>query len=102
MVKCPFYIVFYPSCYEYIIVLLESMINSLHAGDFASFFVVCGIFFFFFFFFFLTINFVQKKSFRNTIRVSNSLDPDQARRFVGPDLSPNYLQRLSADDKSHH
>ena len=46
-----------------------------------------------------------KKSFRNTIRVSNSLDPDQARQNVGPDLDPNCLQRLSglsADDKSCH
>ena len=34
--------------------------------------------------------------FFNTIRVSKSLDPDQARRFVGPDLGPNCLQRLSA------
>ena len=36
--------------------------------------------------------------------MSNSLDPDQARRFVGPDLGPNCLQRLhvSADDKSCH
>ena len=38
---------------------------------------------------------------RNTTRVSNSLDPDQARHLVGPDLGPNYLGRLS-DDKSHH
>ena len=30
-----------------------------------------------------------KNSFRNTIRVSNSLDPDQARHTVGPDLGPN-------------
>ena len=30
--------------------------------------------------------------------MSNSLDPDQARRFVGPDLGPNCLQMLSADD----
>ena len=36
----------------------------------------------------------------NTIRVSNSLDPDQARQNVGPDLDPNGLQRLSADKKS--
>ena len=36
-------------------------------------------------------------SFRNTIRVSNSLDPDQAWCFVGPDLDPNCLQRISAD-----
>ena len=27
----------------------------------------------------------------------NSLDPDQARHFVGPDLGPNCLQILSAD-----
>ena len=33
----------------------------------------------------------------NTIRVSNSLDSDQAQHFVGPDLGPNCLQRLSAD-----
>ena len=32
--------------------------------------------------------------------MSNSLDPDQARHFVGPDLGPNCLQRLSADDIS--
>ena len=38
--------------------------------------------------------------FFNTIRVSNRLDPDQARHFVGPDLGPNCLQRLSADNKS--
>ena len=31
---------------------------------------------------------------------SNSLDPDQARHFVGPVLGPNRLQRLLADDKS--
>ena len=30
--------------------------------------------------------------------MSNSLDPDQARRFVGPDLDTNCLQRYSADD----
>ena len=30
--------------------------------------------------------------------MSNSLDPDQARHSVGPDLGPNCLQRLSADD----
>ena len=30
--------------------------------------------------------------------MSNRLDPDQAQRFVKPDLGPNCLQRLSADD----
>ena len=38
-----------------------------------------------------------KNSFRDAIRVSNSLDPDQAQRFVGSDLDPNCLQRFSAD-----
>ena len=40
----------------------------------------------------------SKKYFRNANRVSNSFDPDQARRYVGPDLGPNCLKRLSADD----
>ena len=34
--------------------------------------------------------------------MSNSLDPDQARQFVGPDLGPNCLLRLSADDTVRH
>ena len=38
--------------------------------------------------------------FINTICVSNSLDPDQARHFVGPDQGPNCLQMLSANRKS--
>ena len=42
---------------------------------------------------------VFKKSSRNTISVSNGLDPDQDQRSVGPDLGPNCSQRLSADDK---
>ena len=32
--------------------------------------------------------------------MSNRVDPDQARRFVGPDLGLNCLQRLTADDTS--
>ena len=32
--------------------------------------------------------------------MSNGLDPDQDRHSIGPDLGPNCLQRLSADDKS--
>ena len=46
----------------------------------------------------LSADFFKKNSFRNTIRVSNSLDPDQAQHCVGLDLGLNYLQRLSADD----
>ena len=30
--------------------------------------------------------------------MSNNLDPDLARHFGGPDLGPNYLHRLSADN----
>ena len=30
--------------------------------------------------------------------MSNSLDSDQAQQFVGPDLGPNCLPRLSADN----
>ena len=30
--------------------------------------------------------------------MANSLDSDQARHFVGPDLDPNCLRRLSADN----
>ena len=37
----------------------------------------------------------SKKKFRNTIKVSK-----QYQHSVGPDLGPNCLQRLSADDKS--
>ena len=32
------------------------------------------------------------------MRVSNSLNPDQARRFVGLGLVSSCLQKLSADD----
>ena len=48
---------------------------------------------------FFKINFFEK-FFQNTIRVSSSLDQVQAQRYVGPDLGPNCLQRLSEDDTS--
>ena len=47
--------------------------------------------------FFLKLTF-SKNYFRNTIRVTNSFDSHQDQGFVGPDLHPNRLQRLSADD----
>ena len=34
--------------------------------------------------------------------MSSSFDPDQARHFVGPDLGPNCLQSLLADNTSSH
>ena len=46
-------------------------------------------------------NHLLKRSFSNTVRVSNCLDPDQDRRSVGPDLCPNCLQMLSIDDKRY-
>ena len=47
---------------------------------------------------FCKIIFFSKTSFRYTVRVSNSLDLDQARRFVGSDLGLKLLQRHSAND----
>ena len=34
--------------------------------------------------------------------MSKSLDPDQARCFVGPELGPNFLQRISAEDTCNY
>ena len=34
----------------------------------------------------------RKSSFRNTTWVSNSLDPDQTRHIVGPDLGLNFCK----------
>ena len=43
----------------------------------------------------------SKNSFRSlSSNLLNSLDTDQAQRFVRPDLGPNCLQRLSPDDAS--
>ena len=36
----------------------------------------------------------SSSSFRNTISMSNSLDPDQAQCYIGPDLGPNCLQKI--------
>ena len=38
----------------------------------------------------------SKSFFTNTIRVSNSLDPDQDQQNAGPDLGPNCLQLILA------
>ena len=43
---------------------------------------------------------LSQSSFVINISVSKCLHPDQDRHSVGPDLGPNCLQRLSADDKS--
>ena len=44
--------------------------------------------------------FFSKKYFRNSIRVSNGLDPDQKQHSVGPDLGPNCFQSLPADKRN--
>ena len=38
-----------------------------------------------------------QKIFRDMIRISNGLDPDQTQHSVGPDLGPDCLQKLAAD-----
>ena len=47
---------------------------------------------------FFRITFFEK-FFQEYHQCQNSLDLDQAQRFVGPDLGPNCLQKLSAEDK---
>ena len=69
----------------------KGVINPLTHVKFCMLFCRLPIFF--------KINFF-KISFRNIIRVSNRLDPDQTRHFVGLYLGPKCLQRLSADDTS--
>ena len=49
---------------------------------------------------FFKIIFFQKNTSKRLL-VSYGLDPDQDRHYVGPDLGPNSLKRLSADDKSY-
>ena len=43
----------------------------------------------------------SNNSFRNTIRVSNGLDPDQDRRSVGPDLGTNYFHVAALSFQSY-
>ena len=61
------------------------LFNSLHARKVIMIFAHIKLIF-------ITSLTFSKNSFRNTIRVSNSLDPDQT-RSVGPDLGTNHLQR---------
>ena len=53
-------------------------------GNFSCCFCRLPIFFYF--------DSFSKEKFRNSIRISNRLDPDQSRRFVWSALSPNWLQ----------
>ena len=55
-------------------VVSDTFLTLCILGNFACFFVICG--------FFLKLSF-SKKTFKNTIRMSKSLDPDQVRRLSG-------------------
>ena len=66
-----------------------SFLTLCMLGSFSYFLVACCLFF--------KINFFKK--FFQEHRVSNGLNLDQDRHFVGRDLGPNCLQRLSADVK---
>ena len=58
-------------------------------GKFFMVYLLCADFF---------QNQLFRKILRNTVRVSNSIDPDQVQHFVTTDLGPNCLQRLSAEN----
>ena len=71
--------------------LFTSQCNCM-LGNFGCFVVVC--------FFLFSKKLPFPKPFKNTIRVSNCLDTDQAQHFFGPDLGPSSLQHLSTDNTS--
>ena len=77
--------------YISLVLLIQSTICML--GNIAS--LLCHLIFF------AKLTFYEN-SFRNTVGVSNRLEPVQARPLVGPDLAPNCLQRFSADDFRLH
>ena len=67
-----------PSMVSYISPDLGDAVNSLHAGK--LFMIICYLCF-------SSSKFTfSYDSFRNTNKVSHSLDPDQALQYVGPDL----------------
>ena len=57
-------------------------------------------FYFRLYFFSEKLSFQKQTNISNTSRVPNSLNPDLARRYVGPDLGQNNLQGVSEDDSS--
>ena len=84
--------------------ILSALLRMTYLNIGKNYLFVCPLlinmttgYFFFMFFFYSSADCFQnqfkKKKFQDTTRVSNSLDIDQARRFVGPDLVPNCLQK---------
>ena len=70
---------------------IEPFLTFCMLGNFSCFCCFLLIFLFFDF---------SKNSLWNTISVSISLDPDKDQCSIGPDLGPNCLQWLSAENKS--
>ena len=66
--------------------------NSLHAG-YLFMLLLSSVDFFQNYFF-------SQNTLKSTTRMPKSLDLDQDQHSVSPDLGPNCLQRLSADNKS--
>ena len=76
------------------------MVQKLHICEkciLISFWIFEYCFYYAFIHYYCAIFYSLDAGFISIIQVSNSLDRDQARHFVGPDLGPNCLQRLSAD-----
>ena len=50
---------------------------------------------------FFKTNFLEYHQYHQSVKLCvNSLDPDQARRFVRPDLGPNCLENYQAYDNT--
>ena len=73
----------------YTICYFITILTLCPLGIFSCYFVVCW--------FFSKSTFLKNSS-RNTIWVSNRVDPDQTWHPVGPELGPICLQRLWAED----
>ena len=65
----------------------DTLFNPIQTGKFYMLLLSSADFFFFKYLF-------SENYFRNTIRLSNGLDPDQDGHSVGPDLGPNCLKKV--------
>ena len=81
--------------------ILDTVLVIARASERYDLFLLFAPWEFFFAFrcllFFSQYQHFKKNSFRNMISVKQ-FDPDQARHSFGPDLGPNYLQKISTDD----
>ena len=67
--------------------------NSCKLGNFSMFLLLSTDIF---------QNYIKKKIFQEHYQSVKLFDSGQIQPFVGPDLGPNCLQRLSADGKNRH